>query len=232
MKHLDELLADLPATGKRLIVTDGVFSMDGDICHLPAIVNLAKEHGALVMVDDAHATGVIGEGKGTAHHYGLSDDVDIQLGTLSKALGSEGGYVCANEVIINTLINHSRSFIFSTALVPAAVGAAKVALQLLKKEPYHIAQLRDNVHDMSKDLERHNIPVAHNAIPIFPIIVGSDEKALEVSEKLFEKGIILTAIRPPTVAQGQSRLRLTVTADHTKEDLWYVADTLAEALKD
>lgn len=232
MKHLDELLADLPATGKRLIVTDGVFSMDGDICHLPAIVNLAKEHGALVMVDDAHATGVIGEGKGTAHHYGLSDDVDIQLGTLSKALGSEGGYVCANEVIINTLINHSRSFIFSTTLVPAAVGAAKVALQLLKKEPYHIAQLRDNVHDMSKDLERHNIPVAHNAIPIFPIIVGSDEKALEVSEKLFEKGIILTAIRPPTVAQGQSRLRLTVTADHTKEDLWYVADTLAEALKD
>lgn len=232
MKHLDELLADLPATGKRLIVTDGVFSMDGDICHLPAIVNLAKEHGALVMVDDAHATGVIGEGKGTAHHYGLSDDVDIQLGTLSKALGSEGGYVCANEVIINTLINHSRSFIFSTALVPAAVGAAKVALQLLKKEPYHIAQLRDNMHDMSKDLERHNIPVAHNAIPIFPIIVGSDEKALEVSEKLFEKGIILTAIRPPTVAQGQSRLRLTVTADHTKEDLWYVADTLAEALKD
>ena len=232
MKHLDELLADLPATGKRLIVTDGVFSMDGDICHLPAIVNLAKEHGALVMVDDAHATGVIGEGKGAAHHYGLSDDVDIQLGTLSKALGSEGGYVCANEVIINTLINHSRSFIFSTALVPAAVGAAKVALQLLKKEPYHIAQLRDNVHDMSKDLERHNIPVAHNAIPIFPIIVGSDEKALEVSEKLFEKGIILTAIRPPTVAQGQSRLRLTVTADHTKEDLWYVADTLAEALKD
>ena len=232
MKHLDELLADLPATGKRLIVTDGVFSMDGDICHLPAIVNLAKEHGALVMVDDAHATGVIGEGKGTAHHYGLSDDVDIQLGTLSKALGSEGGYVCANEVIINTLINHSRSCIFSTALVPAAVGAAKVALQLLKKEPYHIAQLRDNVHDMSKDLERHNIPVAHNAIPIFPIIVGSDEKALEVSEKLFEKGIILTAIRPPTVAQGQSRLRLTVTADHTKEDLWYVADTLAEALKD
>lgn len=232
MKHLDELLADLPATGKRLIVTDGVFSMDGDICHLPAIVNLAKEHGALVMVDDAHATGVIGEGKGTAHHYGLSDDVDIQLGTLSKALGSEGGYVCANEVIINTLINHSRSFIFSTALVPVAVGAAKVALQLLKKEPYHIAQLRDNVHDMSKDLERHNIPVAHNAIPIFPIIVGSDEKALEVSEKLFEKGIILTAIRPPTVAQGQSRLRLTVTADHTKEDLWYVADTLAEALKD
>lgn len=232
MKHLDELLADLPATGKRLIVTDGVFSMDGDICHLPAIVNLAKEHGALVMVDDAHATGVIGEGKGTAHHYGLSDDVDIQLGTLSKALGSEGGYVCANEVIINTLINHSRSFIFSTALVPAAVGAAKVALQLLKKEPYHIAQLRDNMHDMSKDLERHNIPVAHHAIPIFPIIVGSDEKALEVSEKLFEKGIILTAIRPPTVAQGQSRLRLTVTADHTKEDLWYVADTLAEALKD
>ena len=232
MKHLDELLADLPATGKRLIVTDGVFSMDGDICHLPAIVNLAKEHGALVMVDDAHATGVIGEGKGTAHHYGLSDDVDIQLGTLSKALGSEGGYVCAIEVIINALINHSRSFIFSTALVPAAVGAAKVALQLLKKEPYHIAQLRDNVHDMSKDLERHNIPVAHNAIPIFPIIVGSDEKALEVSEKLFEKGIILTAIRPPTVAQGQSRLRLTVTADHTKEDLWYVADTLAEALKD
>lgn len=230
MKHLDELLADLPATGKRLIVTDGVFSMDGDICHLPAIVNLAKEHGALVMVDDAHATGIIGEGKGVAHHFGLSDDVDIQLGTLSKAIGSEGGYVCANEVIINTLINHSRSFIFSTALVPAAVGAAKAALALLEKEPYHIAQLRANVHDMSKYLERHNIPVAHNAIPIFPIIVGSDEKALAVQDQLFEKGIILTAIRPPTVAPGESRLRLTVSADHTKEELWYVADTLAEAL--
>lgn len=231
MNQLETLLEKLPPTGKRLIVTDGVFSMDGDIAKLPAIVNLAHTHNALIMVDDAHATGVIGDGKGTAHHFNLHDAVDIQMGTLSKAIGSEGGYVCANEVIINTLINNSRSFIFSTALVPAAVGAAKAGLELLVKEPEHMAVLRANMHDMSKYLERHNITVPHTAVPIFPIIVGSSEKALAVSQYLFERGIILTAIRPPTVPAGMSRLRLTVTAAHTREELHYAADCLAEALE-
>ncbi|WP_251441657.1 8-amino-7-oxononanoate synthase [Veillonella intestinalis] len=239
--HLESLLKSLPPTGKRLIVTDGVFSMDGDIAPLPDLVTLAKRYETLLMVDDAHATGVIGSGRGTAHHFNCSQEVDIQLGTLSKALGSEGGFVCANELIINTLINRSRSFIFSTALVPAAIGAAQQSLTLLSQDASIYQRLQHNIEYMTQALLQKRITVAHKTTatslaaqyqptPIFPIIVGSAETALKLSQELFERGIILTAIRPPTVPQGESRLRLTVTAAHKESDLQYVADTLSELI--
>lgn len=240
-EHLESLLKALPATGKRLIVTDGVFSMDGDIAPLPNLITLAKRYEALLMVDDAHATGVIGQGRGTAHYFNCSQDVDIQLGTLSKALGSEGGFVCANEILIDTLINRSRSFIFSTALVPAAIGAAQQSLTLLANDTSLYTQLQHNIDYMTQALLRQGIAVTHKTTttglvhdyqptPIFPIVVGSAEKALRLSQQLFEKGIILTAIRPPTVPQGASRLRLTVTAAHQESDLQYVADTLGQLI--
>lgn len=240
-EHLEQILKELPPTGKRLIVTDGVFSMDGDLAPLPDLVTLAKRYDALLMVDDAHATGVIGEGRGTAHHFNCSKDVDIQLGTLSKALGSEGGFVCANELLINTLINRSRSFIFSTALVPAAIGAAQQSLNLLTNDTTLYNQLHHNIEYMTQALIQEGIAVTHKTTatalvsnyqptPIFPIVVGSAEKALRLSQQLFEKEIILTAIRPPTVPQGASRLRLTVTAAHQEADLQYIAHTLGELI--
>ena len=182
------------------------------------------------MVDDAHATGVIGNGRGTAHHFGLTD-VDVQLGTLSKALGSVGGYVAGRKKLIEYLINYSRSFIFSTALSPADIGAALEALRIVRDVPSVVDTLRDNTVYMAHKLQAMGID-CDDETPIFPIVVGENERALTLARELEERGIIITAIRPPTVPVGESRLRMTVTAAHSKEQLDYVAQTLHELLVD
>lgn len=230
MESLEKALHMHKMVEHKLIVTDGVFSMDGDIAKLDTIVKLAKEYNAMVMVDDAHATGVIGEGLGTAHHFGVEKDVHIQLGTLSKALASVGGYVVAKEEIISYLINHSRSFIFSTALSPADIGAASAALEVMVEDESIIKSLRNNTNYMCELLRERGLEGTADT-PIFPIIVKENAKALTAAKALDEKGIILTAIRPPTVPVNQSRLRLTVTAVHTKEELLYVADSIYEVLR-
>lgn len=229
MKDLEEKLRCYSGGFLRLIVTDGVFSMDGDIAPLDEIVRLGEKYHALVMVDDAHATGVIGHGKGTAHHFGVETKVDIQLGTLSKSLGSVGGFVCAKEMLVKYLINHSRSYIFSTALSPADIGAALAAVELVEKKPQYVKQLMSNTAYMCEGLIQLGIPSTADT-PIFPIIVHENDKALQFSKTLEEKGIILSAIRPPTVPVNQSRLRLTVTAAHTKEELDYVLTSLNQLL--
>ena len=229
IEHAEHILKNYKSSHK-MIITDGVFSMDGDIAPLDRLYELSKEYNALLMVDDAHATGVIGNGRGTAHHFGLTD-VDVQLGTLSKALGSVGGYVAGRKELIEYLVNYSRSFIFSTALSPADIGAALEALTIVKNEPLVVEQLNENTAYMANKLQLMGIE-CDDETPIFPIIVGDNERALSLAYELELRGIIITAIRPPTVPVGESRLRMTVTAAHSQEQLDYVANTLRDLLVD
>lgn len=228
--ELKYLLKQVDRNTRKLIVTDGVFSMDGDIAPLDKLYELSRDYNALLMVDDAHATGTIGNGHGTAAYFGLEKEVDIQLGTLSKSLGSVGGYVAANSTIIDYLVNTSRSFIFSTALSPADIGAALAALQVLETDASVLARLQENVNYMADQLISMGID-ATNETPIFPILIGRNEDTLAVSDYLYEAGIIGTAIRPPTVPIGESRIRLTVTAAHNKEQIDYVCHTLHKAMQ-
>lgn len=229
IEHAEHILKNYKSSHK-MIITDGVFSMDGDIAPLDRLYELSKEYNALLMVDDAHATGVIGNGRGTAHHFGLTD-VDVQLGTLSKALGSVGGYVAGRKELIEYLVNYSRSFIFSTALSPADIGAALEALTIVKNEPLVVEQLNENTAYMANKLQSMGIE-CDDETPIFPIIVGDNERALSLAYELELRGIIITAIRPPTVPVGESRLRMTVTAAHSQEQLDYVVNTLRDLLVD
>ena len=228
--ELKYLLKQVDRNVRKLIVTDGVFSMDGDIAPLDKLYELSRDYNALLMVDDAHATGTIGNGHGTAAYFNLEKEIDIQLGTLSKSLGSVGGYVAANSTIIDYLVNTSRSFIFSTALSPADIGAALAALQVLETDRSVLGRLQENVNYMADQLTSLGIN-ATNETPIFPILIGRNEDTLAVSDYLYEAGIIGTAIRPPTVPIGESRIRLTVTAAHNKEQIDYVCHTLHKAMQ-
>ena len=230
MKHLAELLEKNTTAGHRYIITDGVFSMDGDIANLPELVKLAKKHEACLYVDDAHAVGVLGsDGGGTASYYGLQGQVDLQVGTLSKALASEGGYVAGKKVYIDYLLNKSRPFIFSTALSPVSMAAAKAALDLLlsKKELY-LHKLKSNADLMRNLLIKYKVDIIAGETPIIPILVGDAKLTTKFAHKLEEQGILVSAIRPPTVQQGQSRLRLTVTAAHSVEDITLAARVIGE----
>lgn len=230
VEELKFLLKQADRNARKLIVTDGVFSMDGDIAPLDTLYELSREYNALLMVDDAHATGTIGNGHGTAAYFNLEKEIDIQPGTLSKSLGSVGGYVAGNSTIIDYLVNTSRSFIFSTALSPADIGAALAALHVLETDTSVLGRLQENVNYMSDQLTSMGID-STNETPIFPILIGSNEDTLAVSDYLYEAGIIGTAIRPPTVPIGESRIRLTVTAAHNKEQIDYVCHTLHKAMK-
>lgn len=230
VEELKYLLKQVDRNARKLIVTDGVFSMDGDIAPLDKLYELSRDYNALLMVDDAHATGTIGNGHGTAAYFNLEKKIDIQLGTLSKSLGSVGGYVASNSTIIDYLVNTSRSFIFSTALSPADIGAALAALHVLETDTSVLGRLQENVNYMSDQLTSMGID-STNETPIFPILIGSNEDTLAVSDYLYGAGIIGTAIRPPTVPIGESRIRLTVTAAHTKEQIDYVCRSLHNAMK-
>ena len=228
--ELKYLLKQVERNVRKLIVTDGVFSMDGDIAPLDKLYELSRDYNGLLMVDDAHATGTIGNGHGTAAYFNLEKEIDIQLGTLSKSLGSVGGYVAGNSTIIDYLVNMSRSFIFSTALSPADIGAALAALHILESDTSVLQRLHENVNYMAEQLLSLDID-ATNETPIFPILIGSNEDTLAVSQYLYEAGIIGTAIRPPTVPIGESRIRLTVTAAHNKKQIDYVCQSLHNAMK-
>lgn len=217
---LERLLAEMPCAGQRYIVTDGVFSMDGDIARLPELAALRDKYGAALLVDDAHATGVIGKtGRGTAEYWGLEGTVDIQVGTLSKALGAEGGFVCASEDIIRWLRNRSRPFIFSTAIGPSTAAAALASLRLLEAEPRRLEILRANTARLRDALTAAGLPLLPGDTPILPIMCGEEDRAASLARACREEGLLLSAIRPPSVPRGTSRIRLTVTAAHTAEDI-------------
>jgi 7-keto-8-aminopelargonate synthetase-like enzyme len=218
-------------SGKRkaeiLVVTESIFSMDGDAAPLREIVALKERFGAWLMVDEAHATGIIGEaGRGLAEELGVSSQIEIQMGTLGKALGASGGYICGSRVLIDCLVNHARSFIFSTAPVPAAAAAATAAIQFVQSSEGESRRkhLRARVAEFQTQFAIRNsqIPGA-----IIPILVGDESKAVEAATKLREQGIFVPAIRYPTVARGKARLRVTLTASHSAGDV----ATLVRALE-
>lgn len=219
LERLEKILKTKKAR-RKLIVVDGVFSMDGDIAPLPDIINLAEKYGAVVMVDDAHATGVIGEkGRGSAEYWGLYDKIDIQMGTLGKALGGFGAFVCGSSILREYLINKCRPFIFTTALPPAVVAAALEALKILEENAYLVKRLRQNVEKFVKGLKALGFDVRDHGTAIVPVIVGEEERALSMMEGLLSEGVFVAAIRPPSVPKGTSRLRVTLMATHTDEDI-------------
>ena len=218
------------------IVSDGVFSMDGDIAPLPELVEIADKYNCTLIIDEAHATGVIGKnGKGTVEYYkdktgiDLTDSVDLQIGTLSKALASEGGFVCGKQVYIDYLINKSRPFIFSTALSPTTIASANAALNLLKENSEeYLNNLNENTRLMRKLLCDAGLNIVDGETPIIPIIIGPAELANKISKELKKEGILVSSIRPPSVPKDMSRLRLTVIATHTKEEIEYTAKKIIE----
>lgn len=213
--------------GRRYIVTDGVFSMDGHVCPLPALVRLKQTYGAVLLVDDAHGLGVLGKsGRGTAEHFACRD-VDIHIGTLSKSLGALGGYVAASEAICRYLQNESRPFIFSTALPPAVAAAALTALRLLRAQgASYVAQIRDHIAYMCRQVP--TISQRQPPVPVLPILTGSSAAAMQYAAACAEAGLLVSAVRPPTVPEGTARLRITVTAGHTPDELRRGADILNE----
>ena len=220
IEHLESLLAQSTKFGRRLIVTDGVFSMDGDIAPLPEICALAEQYNATVMVDDAHSFGILGKtGGGTIEHFGLESRGVIQMGTLSKAIGGLGGYVAGSAVLIDFLINRARSFIFTTGLPPATLAGASAAIDVIRSTPELRQQLLSNALLLKNALLERGFQLLPSQTQILPLMLGAVDVASEFAEALLSHGVYAPAIRPPTVPEGMSRLRLSVIASHTTEDL-------------
>jgi glycine C-acetyltransferase len=208
------------AQGRKLLITDGVFSMDGDIGPLPELVEIADRYGAIMMVDDAHSSGVLGRnGRGTIDHFGVHGRVDIQVGTLSKAIGVLGGYVCGSRDLIDYLYHRARPFLFSTSHPPAVAAACLAAFEILENEPERIETLWSNTRRFQSGLRDAGFSTGASETPITPIMVGDAAKAFEFSRALFEEGVLATGIGYPTVAQGKARIRAIVTAAHTTRQL-------------
>jgi 8-amino-7-oxononanoate synthase len=231
--HLAQLLAACPPSGQRLIVTDSVFSMDGDVAPLVDIVRLARRHQAWVMVDEAHATGVFGvHGAGVVEELGLEDEVEIQMGTLSKALGGAGAYIAGSRELIEWLINRARSFIYTTGVPPAVAASALAALDIITQEPERRQQLWDNAAVLGQGLEKLGYTLGPTRSPILPVLIGSVKQTMALADGLLQRGIYAQGIRPPTVPEGTSRLRITPIATHTREQLEQALETFAAVGKE
>ena len=227
VQALEEMLRSAAGFRRRGIITDSVFSMDGDIAPLAKIVSLAQKYDCLVMIDEAHALGVMGKnGKGLAEYFGVEERIDIQMGTLSKAAGSFGAYCCGSKGLIDLLVNKARSFIYTTALPPAVAAASKKAIEIIRDEPALRQKLWANTDYFHKAVVAMGLNILSSVTPIIPIVVGESAVAVEFSKRLLEQGIFVSAIRPPTVPAGTARLRLTVMATHTREDLDYTLEKL------
>jgi len=236
--HCEQLLqevADQP--GRKLVITDGVFSMDGDIGSVDKLAALAEKYGAIMMVDDAHASGVLGRnGRGSVDHFAMHGKVDVQVGTLSKAIGSLGGYVCGSKDLIEFLYHRARPFLFSTSHPPSVPATCIAAFDLLEKEPERILRLWANTRYFQGELKRIgfniggvNTPATET--PITPIIVGEGRKAMEFSRALFDDGVMATGIAFPTVPEGKARIRLIMTSEHTRAQLDQALDKLERVAK-
>ena len=224
-----QIMQDLPKTQKKILITDGVFSMDGDLGRVPELSALAEEFGAIMMVDDAHASGVFGKhGSGTVDHFGCHGRVDIQVGTLSKAIGVLGGYVAGSKNLIEFLYHRARPFLFSTSHPPAVTAACLAALDILETEPQWIEKLWDNTRFFKAGLEKLGFNTGMSESPITPVIVGDAATAAKMSDTLFDRGVFAQSIGFPTVARDKARLRTIVSATHTREDLQYALDTFGK----
>jgi glycine C-acetyltransferase/8-amino-7-oxononanoate synthase len=230
LDHLVSLLTARPGRRKTLIVTDGVFSMDGDLAPLPELLDLADRYGAQVLVDDAHGTGVMGrEGRGTLEHFGVESRLPFHMGTLSKALGTYGAYVAGPAALIRYLVNRARSFIYTTALPPAAAAAALAAIEVVRSDPARRARLWANQQRFLAGLRSLGFRLPDTQSPIIPVLIGDPEKAVTLAERLLQLGVYAPAIRPPTVPRETSRIRTTVTSEHTGDQLDQVLASLKQA---
>ena len=236
MADLERVIKEAAATldarpFRGLIVTDAVFSMDGDLANLPELLRIAKEYDCLLMIDEAHATGVLGKtGRGLAEHYGCAH-ADVTIGTLSKAVAAEGGFVAGKQQLIDFLRNKARSFIFTTAMAPAVAAAAYNNLRYIDAHPERVQNLRDNVKFFCEALQRESMNVEQSPSAIVPIVIGDEACALKTSAALQNAGILIPAIRYPTVAKGQARLRASLMATHTREQLQTAATVMADVIR-
>jgi glycine C-acetyltransferase/8-amino-7-oxononanoate synthase len=216
-----------------LIVTDSVFSMDGDVAPLPDLHELARRHRCSLMVDEAHGTGTLGPGgRGAVAAAGLSGEVDVVIGTLGKALGSYGAYVCTSAQVAELLVNTARPFIFSTAPPPPSIGAALAALSVLRSHPGMVEQLRRNAAILREGLDAYRLDLGASRTQIIPVVVGDARRALALCEHALERGVFAQAIRPPTVPEGTSRLRMAVMATHTADELRAAARVVGQAARE
>jgi glycine C-acetyltransferase len=214
------LLAESTDAKRKLLITDGVFSMDGDIAPLPGLVEVAGNAGAIMMIDDAHASGVLGAtGRGTVEHFGLHGRVDIQVGTLSKAIGVLGGFIAGPDHLIEWLVNRGRPFLFSTSAPPAVVAACIAALDVLRDEPERLQRLWDRTRFFKRGLSGLGFDTGISETPITPVMAGGETKAVELSRGLWDEGVFTPAVVFPTVKRGKARVRTIVTADHSEDDL-------------
>ncbi|MBO4830589.1 MAG: 8-amino-7-oxononanoate synthase [Fibrobacter sp.] len=231
MTDLERAIQENATNQKMLIVTDAVFSMDGDLANLPELLRIAHTYNCLLMIDEAHATGVIGRtGRGLAEHYGC-EHADVTVGTLSKAIACEGGFVAGKKQLIEFLKNKSRSFIFTTAMSPAMAAGALRNLRFLESHPERVQQLQENVKFFCEALQREGLNVPQSPSAIIPVIIGDEAATLNASAKLLERGYVIPAIRYPTVAKGQARLRASLMATHTHEELERAAKAIAQVIK-
>ncbi|HSY71335.1 MAG TPA: glycine C-acetyltransferase [Alloacidobacterium sp.] len=236
--HAEELLKEIQnEPGHKLIITDGVFSMDGDIGPVDKLCDLSDKYGAIMMVDDAHASGVLGRnGRGSVDHFGCHGRVDVQVGTLSKAIGALGGYVCGSRDLIDYLYHRARPFLFSTSHPPSVAASCIAAFDLLEEEPERIERLWDNTRYFKAELGRIGFDIGGvttpaSETPITPIIVGDGKKTMEFSKALFDEGLMATGIAFPTVPEGKARIRTIMTSEHTKEQLDQALETLETVAK-
>jgi glycine C-acetyltransferase len=224
------ILQALPATQRKLLITDGVFSMDGDLGALPDLVSLAEEFGAIMMVDDAHASGVFGRnGRGTVDHFDLHGRVDVQVGTLSKAIGSLGGYVAGSKTLVEFLHHRARPFLFSTSHPPSVAATCLAAIDVLESEPAIIDRLWDNTRFFKAGLAALGFNTGASESPITPVIVGPGDLAMRLSDRLLDEGVFAQGIAYPTVARDKARVRTIVTATHTREELQFALDAFKKA---
>jgi len=228
-----KIITGLPAGQRKLLITDGVFSMDGDLGPLPELCELAEETGCIMMVDDAHASGVFGtNGRGTIDHFGVHGRVDVQVGTLSKAIGALGGYVAGTHALIDFLHHRARPFLFSTSHPPAVAAACIAAIDVLLEEPEIIDRLWENTRFFKSGLEALGFNTGVSESPITPVITGDGALAMTLSDRLFQEGVFAQGIAFPTVAREKARVRTIVTATHTREDLQYALDTFRKVGKE
>ena len=220
IKHLESLLEESQETRRKLIVTDGIFSMDGDLAPLPEIVQLAKRYEAFSMVDEAHAIGVFGpNGRGAAEHFQLSQEVDIRMGTFGKALGCFGAYVAGRKSLIEFLINRGRVFLYTTAVPPSVSASVMASLDIVEQEPERRERLWENVRILREGLNHLGFDTLKSQAHIIPILIGEPEETMEMDRRLLERRVFVQGIRPPTVPEGKCRLRVTVMTTHTREDI-------------
>ena len=224
---LDKALSS-DADAERLVLTDAVFSMDGDIADIPKLVSQCRQTDSWLMIDDAHGFGTLGEtGRGSLQHFDLaSEDVPIYMATLGKAMGTAGAFIAGSESLIETIIQKARTYVYTTAMPAAVAEATRRSLQLLQDDPAHVERLNRNIDYFKRCSKQIDLPLAGSPTAIQPLMIGSDDKALLISQQLFEKGIMVSAIRPPTVPEGTSRLRITLSAGHSHSHIDQLLDTL------